>query len=246
MRFRDRVAIVTGGSRGIGSAIVGELSRGGARVFFTYRKNKEAADAVAEANGASAVQCSQTDTEAVERTVDTVASEAGGVDILVNNAGITADQFLMMMPFEDWNKVIDTNLHGLYRWSKAVCRPMLQARRGAIVNVASVAGLIGTPGQTNYSATKGAILAFTRSMAAEVANRGVRVNAVVPGFVDTDMTAAMPRRTKRESVERIALGRFGTAQEIANAVSFLASDEASYITGQSLVVDGGLTSVVPQ
>lgn len=244
MDLTDKVAVVTGGSRGIGRAIVTELSRSGAVVYFTYRKSGAAARELADACGAVAVECSQTDDAGVERAVERIMGERGRVDILVNNAGITSDGFFMTMPLEQWSKVIDTNLNGVYRWSKAVCRPMLAARSGAIVNVASVAGLVGTGGQTNYGASKGGILALTRALAAEVASRGVRVNAVVPGFVDTDMTAVMPRQVKRGNLDRIALKRFGKPEEVARVVRFLVSEDASYVVGQALVVDGGLTSVV--
>jgi len=236
------VAIVTGGSRGIGRAIVERFAAQGARVFFTYHQHGEQAGQVAAASGAEPIQCSQTDPEAIDAAVARVLGAAGKVDVLVNNAGITRDQFLMLMPAEDWNKVIDTNVSGAFRWCKAVSRPMIGARSGVILNVASVSGLVGVPGQTNYAASKGALLAFTRSLAAEVGSRGIRVNSVVPGFIETDMTAKLPRQIKERSLERIVMKRFGQPAEVAAVVVFLASDSASYITGQMVVVDGGLTA----
>ena len=148
----------------------------------------------------------------------------------------------MLMPADDWNRVIDTNLHGVYRWCKAVTRPMLRARRGSIINLASIAGLVGVMGQTNYAASKGALLAFTRALAAELGSRNIRVNAVVPGFVETDMSARVPREIKQKYLDRVLLKRFGRPEEVASVVMFLASDAASYIMGQSIVVDGGLTA----
>jgi 3-oxoacyl-[acyl-carrier protein] reductase len=244
MDFKDKIVLVTGGSRGIGKAIVEEFSRRGACVFFTYNKNERAAREVSGTHDANAVHCPQGDAERIEKTVEKLLGQVGRIDVLVNNAGVTSDQFFMMMPFEQWSKVIDVNLHGAYRWSKAVCRSMLASQQGTIINIASVAGLVGTAGQTNYAASKGGLLAFTRALAAELGPKGVRVNAVVPGFIDTDVTAVMPRQIKRQSVERVLLKRFGKAPEVAKVVAFLASDDASYIVGQTLVVDGGLTTTV--
>lgn len=240
--FKDRVVIVTGGSRGIGAAIVTRFAGLGAKVYFTYRQNGEAAAALAAACGAEPLQCPQGDPKMIDDAVAQVLARHGRIDVLVNNAGIASDQFLMMMRAEDWDRVLDTNLSGAFRWSKAVCRPMLMAHRGAIIHVASISGLVGVAGQTNYSASKGGLIAFSRSLAAELAPKGIRVNTVVPGFIETDMTARMPRDLKRQSVERTPLKRLGQPDEIAAAVVFLASAEASFIVGQALVVDGGLTS----
>lgn len=242
MSFKEKVVLVTGGSRGIGKAIVEAFAAQGATVYFTYNRNDDAAQALRDSTGAVPVKCSQTDGACIEKTVDSICEENKRIDVLVNNAGITSDQFLMMMPFDQWEKVINTNLHGAYRWVKAVVRTMLSAQKGVIINVASVAGLVGTPGQTNYAASKGGLLAFTRSLAAELGTKGIRVNAVVPGFIDTDMTAVMPRQIKRQNLERILLKRFGTPSEVAEIVLFLSSDKASYVIGQSIVVDGGLSS----
>lgn len=241
MTFDGKTAIVTGGSRGIGRAITAELASRGARVYFTYNRNEDAAHEVEQSCGAVACQCPQNDAEAIDRVVSQVLSDAGSVDILVNNAGITSDQYVLMMSFEDWHKVIDTNLSGAFRWCKAVCRPMMTAQSGAIVNVSSVAGLVGIAGQTNYGASKGGLIALSRSLAAELGPKGIRVNCLVPGYVETDMTARMPRQIKRQSLERVVLKRFGRPEEIARVAAFLASDDASYIIGQTLVVDGGLT-----
>ncbi len=242
--FSNKVALVTGGSRGIGSAIVAEFRARNATVYFTYHRHEEAAAETARKTGAHKLLCPQGDSDAVEKAVDDIVKREGRIDILVNNAGIAADGYLMMMPFDEWNKVLDTNLNGVFRFAKAVARPMMSAQKGTIVNIASVSGLVGIGGQTNYAASKGAILAFTRSLAAELGPRGIRVNAVVPGFVETDMTAKMPRQIKQQNLARILVKRFGTPREIAAAVAFLSSDESSYITGQALVVDGGLTSTV--
>ncbi|MBD3322532.1 MAG: glucose 1-dehydrogenase [Chitinivibrionales bacterium] len=242
--FENKVAIVTGGSRGIGSRIVAMLCDRGARVYFTYHRHEEEAVGVEKEYPAHKILCPQGDMSSIERSVDTVVKQSGGIDILVNNAGITSDQYLMMMPDESWQKVLDTNLSGAFRWAKMVSRPMLSAQSGVIINIASVSGLVGIAGQSNYAASKGALLAFSRSLAAELGPRGVRVNAVVPGFIDTDMTARMQRDIKKQNIKRILLQRFGTADEVANAVLFLASEESSYIVGQALIVDGGLTSTV--
>lgn len=240
--FLDKVVLVTGGSRGIGRAIVERFAAQGAKVYFTFHQNAAAAAQVAGATEAQALQCSQTDATAITATVEKIVAAAGKIDILVNNAGITADTFLMLMSPDDWNRVVDTNLNGVYRWSKAVIRPMLAARRGIIINIASIAGLVGVMGQTNYAASKGAILAFTRALAAELGAKGIRVNAIAPGFVETDMSARVPRQIKQNSLDHIVLKRFGKPEEIASVVTFLASDAASYIMGQSIVVDGGLTA----
>jgi 3-oxoacyl-[acyl-carrier protein] reductase len=240
--FEGQVVVVTGGSRCIGRAIVERFAAQGAKVYFTFHQNAEAAAQVAAATQAEAIQCSQTDAAAINAAVDKIIAAAGKIDVLVNNAGITADTFLMLMPADDWNRVIDTNLNGVYRWCKAVTRPMLGARRGNIINLASIAGLVGVMGQTNYAASKGALLAFTRALAAELGAKGIRVNSVVPGFVETDMSARVPRQIKQKNLDHIVLKRFGKPEEIASVVTFLASEGASYIMGQSIVVDGGLTA----
>jgi 3-oxoacyl-[acyl-carrier protein] reductase len=233
---------VTGGSRGIGRAIVERFASLGARVFFTYHSAEEQAAQVASSTGAEALRCSQTDPAAIEAAVARILAAAGQIDVLVNNAGITSDQFLMLMPAQDWDKVLDTNLNGAFRWCKAVSRPMLGARRGVILNIGSISGLMGVMGQTNYAASKGALLAFSRALAAELGLKGIRVNAVVPGFIETDMTAKVPRQIRERNLERIVLKRFGKPSEVASVITFLASADASYIQGQTIIVDGGLTA----
>ncbi len=242
--FSNKIALITGGSRGIGKAIVADLRAKNATVYFTYHRHEDAALATATETGAIRMLCNQTDTAAVDGVVETIVGKEGRIDILVNNAGITSDQYIMMMPVDEWQRVIDTNLTGAFRFAKAVVRPMMTAKQGVIVNIASVSGLVGIGGQTNYAASKGALLALTRSLAAELGPRGIRVNAVVPGFIETDMTAKMPRQIKQQNVARILAKRFGSAREIASVVSFLASDASSYIMGQAIVVDGGLTATV--
>lgn len=244
MKFEGKTAIVTGGSRGIGRAVVALLAAQGAKVSFTYYRHEENARAVEKETGAQGILCPQSDAETIDKTVESIVQDQGSIDILVNNAGITSDQFVMMMPAEEWERVIDTNLNGAWRWAKAVSRPMMTRRSGAIVNIASVAGLVGIGGQTNYAASKGGLIGLSRALAAEFGPKGIRVNAVVPGFIETDMTARMPRQIKRSNMDRILLKRFGKPQEVAQVVSFVASDEASYVVGQTIVVDGGLTGTV--
>ncbi|MBW2276275.1 MAG: 3-oxoacyl-ACP reductase FabG [Deltaproteobacteria bacterium] len=243
------VALVTGGSRGIGRAVVLELARRGAQVTFTWVRGEQAAAEVEELAAGDGlavhgVKCDSRSTEEVDRTVESLVADGGQLDILVANAGITRDQYLMLMGESEFAEVIETNLLGTFRFAKAVCRPMMGRKSGAIVTVSSVAAIFGIPGQTNYCASKGGLTSFTRALAAELAPKGVRVNCVLPGFIDTEMTARLPRGVKRSSMERILLGRFGTAEEVAGVVAFLVSDAASYIIGQSIVVDGGLTSAV--
>ncbi|NLD99184.1 MAG: 3-oxoacyl-ACP reductase FabG [Fibrobacter sp.] len=242
MDLKDRIAIVTGGSRGIGKKIVEVFCNRGAKVYFTYNSNHDEAEKTVQSSGAVAIQCNQNDHEGINRVVDSIFDKEKRINILVNNAGITDDQFFAIANIGEWYKVLEVNMNGTIYWSKSVCKPMIHGGYGTIINVASVSGLVGIPGQTNYSTSKGAILAFTRSLAAELASKKIRVNSVVPGFIDTDMTGKMPRDIKKQNLGKIALKRFGTAEEVAKVTAFLASEDSSYITGQAIVVDGGLTA----
>ncbi len=239
--LRDKVGVITGGSRGIGRAMVELFTAEGARVHFTYVKNEEAAGEVA---GGASLRCDGRDREAVAEAADRIVADEGRIDFLVNNASISSNAYFAMHDPADWERVMRCNVDGCYHWARAVVRPMMIQQTGAILNLASVSGLAGVAGQTAYSASKGAILAFSRALAAEVGAKGIRVNALAPGLVDTDMTAVIPRRLRRDYTDRILMKRFGEPDEIARAALFLVSDAASYITGQTLVVDGGLTSVV--
>jgi 3-oxoacyl-[acyl-carrier protein] reductase len=240
-----RVALVTGGSRGIGRAIAEELARAGATVVFTYVANPTAAaeveKAIHEAGGkARAVRCDVADHEAVEALVAEIVQEHGGLDIAVNNAGVTRDQLILRMKPEDFDAVIATNLRGAWSVCRAVVRPMMKKRAGRIINLSSVVAEMGNPGQTNYAASKGGLEALTRSLAREIGSRAITVNAVAPGFIDTDMTRELSDEVRKALTERIPLGRLGSAADVAAVVRFLASDAAGYITGQVIHVNGGL------
>ncbi len=240
-----KTALVTGGSRGIGRAIGLRLATQGADVAFTYRGNAAAAAATTgdiEALGrrALAVQADASDGDAAEGVVKAVIEAFGRVDILVNNAGITRDDLIMRMTAEAWRDVLETNLFGAFWMTKAVTRPMLKARSGRIVNITSVSGQAGQTGQANYSAAKAGLIGLTKATARELASRTITVNAVAPGFVLTELTKDLPEALQAEITARTPLGRFGTTEEIASAVAFLVSDEAAFITGQVLAVDGGL------
>ncbi len=243
--FEGRTAIVTGGSRGIGRAIVEELARRGASVAFSYSSNREKADALAseitEAGGrARAFQADVTDTEAAEQMVKTVKSEFGSVDYLVNNAGITRDKLIMMMSEDDWDAVLDTNLKGVFNVTKPAVSLMVRQRRGAILNISSISGIVGMAGQTNYSASKAGLIGFTKALAKEVAKRNITVNALALGLIETDMTSALSDEYKQKMIEQIPLGRYGGVGEVARIAAFLLSEDARYITGQVIQADGGL------
>ncbi len=236
------IALVTGASRGIGAAIADELAAQGARVIGTAT-TIAGAQAIADRlvpRGGSGRELNVTDSAAVEALIEGIVKEYGGLSILVNNAGITRDQLLMRMKDEDWNAILDTNLSSVYRTSKAVLRTMMKARKGRIINIASVVGVTGNPGQTNYAAAKAGIIAFSKSLAREIGSRGITVNVVAPGFIDTDMTRALSDEQRKGLEGQIALGRLGQPADIAQAVAFLASPAAAYISGETMHVNGGM------
>jgi len=245
MLLDGKVALVTGASRGIGRAIALKLAAEGAKVAINYAGNTAKAEEVKteiEKNGGEAilVQADVADSAAVETMVNTVVEKFGQIDILVNNAGITRDGLLMRMKDEDFDAVINTNLKGVFYCTKLVSKLMMKKRSGRIINMASVVGLMGNAGQTNYAAAKAGVIGFSKSVAKELAARGITVNMVAPGFIDTDMTAAMTDKAKEMTLTGIPLNRMGTPEDVANAVAFLVSDNASYITGQVINVDGGM------
>lgn len=245
MVLNEKVALVTGAARGLGRAIALELAAAGAKVVVNYAGSEAKAAEVVEqilAKGgeAFAVQADVGQADDVERLVKAALEEFGRIDILVNNAGIARDNLLLRMKEADWDAVLNTNLKGVYLCTKAVSKGMLKQRSGVIINISSVVGIAGNAGQANYAAAKAGVIGFTKSMAKELAPRGIRVNAVAPGYIATDMTEILPEEVKNEIISRIPLGQVGKPEDIAQAVLFLASPAAGYITGQTLVVDGGM------
>jgi 3-oxoacyl-[acyl-carrier protein] reductase len=244
--FKGKTALVTGASRGIGRAIAVALARGGASVALNYAGNEAAAAealALVQAAGAPKARLYRfdvADPAACNAAVEAVIADLGGLDVLVNNAGIAVDQLVMRLKDEDWNRQLQVNLTGNFNLIRAVTRPMMKARRGAIVNLTSVVGEMGNAGQAAYAAAKAGQIGLTKSVARELASRNIRVNAVAPGYIDTDMTAGLPEAARTRMTEMIPLARLGTAEDVANAVAFLASDEASYVTGEVLRVNGGM------
>ena len=240
--LKDEIVLVTGASRGIGAAIADTLAAQGACVIgtATSEAGAQAIDERLGAQGGAGRVLDVTDGAAVEALIEAIASQFGPITILVNNAGITRDQLLMRMKEDDWQAILDTNLTSVYRTSKAVMRGMMKARRGRIISIASVIGLTGNPGQANYAAAKAGIIAFSKSLAREIGSRGITVNVVAPGFIDTDMTRGLAEEQRNALLGQIALGRLGAADDIAQAVLFLASPAAGYITGETLHVNGGM------
>jgi 3-oxoacyl-[acyl-carrier protein] reductase len=235
-----KVALVTGGSRGIGAAISRELARGGARVAVNYRLGEQAAEAIAGEIDGIALGANVGDPAKAQELIDRVEAELGDLDILVNNAGVTRDTLIVRMSDDDWDDVIDTNLRGAFNTCRAVARKMLRRRSGAIVNLSSVVGVHGNPGQANYAASKAGIIGLTKALARELGVRGVRVNAIAPGYITTELTDVLTEEQTGLILGNTPLGRLGSPEDVAAAVRFLCSDEAAFITGDVLLVDGGL------
>ncbi len=234
--LEGKTALVTGGSRGIGAAVARELARAGATVVVGYRSGAEEAEAIASEIGGRAVQADVSNVDDAKRLVD----DAGELDVLVNNAGITRDGVLARMSDDDWRSVLETNLSSVFYTCRAVSRGMMKRRGGSIVNLSSIVGLHGNWGQSNYAASKGGIVAFTKSLAQELGSRGVRANVVAPGYIKTQLTDAIPEEAQQQMLGLTPLGRFGEPEDVARAVRFLSSDDASFITGEVVVVGGGL------
>jgi len=244
--LENQVAIVTGAGRGIGEAIAHELARQGAKIAVVSRSEANSSKVAAALNdvypdSAKPYTVDVANYEEVHKVGDQIIADFGRVDILINNAGITRDTLMMRMSVEDWDAVIDTNLKGAFHFSKIVLRPMMKARSGRIINISSVSGLMGLAGQTNYAASKAGLIGLSKSLAREIASRGITVNVVAPGFIETDMTAVLNEEIQKGALAQIPLARFGKVEDIATTIAFLVSPAASYITGQVLAVDGGMS-----
>lgn len=245
MRFKDKVVFITGGSRGIGQAIVRAFLKEGAVVVSTYKEHKESANKLLQEEEKLSEKIEffpldVADTQNVQQVVQTVVDKYGKIDILVNNAGVNKDSLLMFMKSEMWDEVIDVNLKGLFNCCKTILPHMISKKQGVIINISSVAAMMGVAGQTNYCASKAGIIGFTRALAKELAGKNIRVNAVLPGYIETDMVRKLPEHLREQYLEHILCKRFGTPEEVAKVVLFLASEDASYIYGQSIVADGGI------
>jgi 3-oxoacyl-[acyl-carrier protein] reductase len=236
--FQNKIIIVTGGSRGIGKTIAEKFAAAGGTVIITYKNNVDAP--YFDSKGIKHHRCDVSVLKEVQELADSIVKEYNKVDVLVNNAGLTKDGLLMRMSEEDWDIVLNTNAKGVFNFTKAVCRQMISQRKGKIVNVSSIVGIIGNAGQANYVASKAAVIGFTKSIARELASRNINVNCVAPGYIDTDMTNKLNENIKKSFIESVPLKRIGKPEDVANAVLFLSSEEADYITGQTLCIDGGM------
>lgn len=247
MRLKDKVALITGGARGIGQAIAMTFAKEGADIVIADINLEIAVKTASEIEGlgrkALALEIDVTNYDSVEKGINKILDKMGKVDILVNNAGITKDNLLLRMSQAEWDAVINVNLKGTFNCIKAVSRPMVKQRSGRIISIASIIGLIGNPGQANYAASKAGIIALTKTIAKELASRNINANAVAPGFIQTEMTASLPEDIKKKMLEAIPLAKLGAPQDVANLCLFLASDESSYITGQTITIDGGMVMV---
>ena len=245
MNFKDEVVIVTGSTQGIGKAVAEAFAREGAVAVILGRDGKKAegvkAGIVSKGQKAESYACDVTNAQNVQEIVTKILDKYKRVDILINNAGINKDNLLLRMSEKDWDDVVNVNLKGLFNFTKAVTKPMLKAKNGRIINISSIIGITGNTGQANYAATKAGIIGFTKSIAKELASRGITVNAIAPGYIQTDMTARLDDTAQQELITQIPLGTLGTPEDIAYTCLFLASDKAHYITGQTIVVDGGMT-----
>lgn len=236
--FTDKVVLITGGSRGIGKAIAESFSEDGATVIVTYKNAID--DNYFNSKNIKHFKCDVADLKAVQEMVDAIVKEHGKIDVLINNAGITKDGLLMRMSEDDWNAVLDTNLKGVFNMTKAVTRGMMGKRYGKVINITSISGIIGNAGQANYSASKAGVIGFTKAVAKELASRNININAVAPGFIETEMTGKLSEEVRQNYLNIIPMKRFGSGEEIAKVVKFLASDDSSYITGQTICADGGI------